>query len=65
MANLALSIFLVTRMGSLGVILGTIISYIVVLLIPQSIVVLQAVRDLTRTDLAPAQNNPTEIQPIA
>jgi len=65
MANLALSVFLVTRMGSLGVILGTIISYIVVLLIPQSIVVLQAVRDLTRTDLAPAQDKPTEIQPIA
>jgi O-antigen/teichoic acid export membrane protein len=34
--NLSLSIFLVQRMGSLGVILGTIISYLFVILVPQN-----------------------------
>lgn len=34
-ANLALSIWLVQRMGSVGVILGTVISYLVVLVVPQ------------------------------
>ncbi len=64
-SNVALSIFLVTRLGSLGVILATIISYIVVLLAPQSIVVLQALRDLRPEDLGPAPNEAAEIQPIA
>jgi len=64
MVNLALSIFLVTRMGSLGVILGTIISYIVVLLVPQSIVVVQALRDLTPNDLDAASGIAAEIQPM-
>ena len=63
--NVALSIFLVVRMGSLGVILATIISYIVVLLVPQSIVVLRALRDLRPEDLGPGPNEAAEIQPIA
>jgi len=36
-ANLALSIWLVQRMGATGVILGTIVSYIAVLIVPQSL----------------------------
>ncbi len=44
--NLALSIVLVVRIGSLGVILGTIISYLMVLIVPQSIVVMSALRNL-------------------
>ncbi len=62
--NVALSIFLVVRMGSLGVILGTIISYIVVLLVPQTMVVLQALRNLTPKEAGPAPATATEIQPI-
>jgi O-antigen/teichoic acid export membrane protein len=63
--NVALSIFLVVRMGSLGVILATIMSYIVVLLAPQSIVVLQALRDLKPNGVRPAPNDAAEIQPMA
>ncbi|HTV09244.1 MAG TPA: oligosaccharide flippase family protein [Candidatus Aquilonibacter sp.] len=37
--NLALSIYLVKRIGSLGVILGTIISYTITLVVPQSWIV--------------------------
>lgn len=46
--NLALSIFLVVRIGSLGVILGTIISYLLVLVVPQGVEVIHAVRNLER-----------------
>jgi O-antigen/teichoic acid export membrane protein len=46
-ANVAISIFLVVRIGSLGVILGTIISYIVVLVVPQTVTVIRVVRNLT------------------
>jgi O-antigen/teichoic acid export membrane protein len=46
--NVAVSIVLVMRIGSLGVILGTIISYLVVLVIPQSVAVLSAMRNLQR-----------------
>lgn len=46
--NVALSITLVTRIGSVGVILGTIISYIVVLVVPQSFVVIRVLRDLAQ-----------------
>lgn len=44
--NIALSIVLVVRIGSLGVILGTILSYLVVLVVPQSFAVFSAIRDL-------------------
>lgn len=44
--NIVLSIVLVTRLGSLGVILGTIVSYVVVLIVPQTIVVARLLRDL-------------------
>jgi O-antigen/teichoic acid export membrane protein len=37
--NLALSIFLVKRIGSLGVVLGTILSYLLTLVVPQSVLV--------------------------
>jgi O-antigen/teichoic acid export membrane protein len=50
--NVALSIFLVVRIGSLGVILGTILSYIVVLVIPQTITVIRVVRNLKPGDCA-------------
>jgi O-antigen/teichoic acid export membrane protein len=45
--NVAVSIALVTRIGSLGVILGTILSYIIVLLVPQTVIVTRALRELT------------------
>ncbi len=63
--NIGLSILLVVRLGSLGVILGTIISYIVVLLAPQSIVVMRALRDLTPNDLSAVPNAAPDIQPMA
>jgi len=66
--NLALSIVLVTRIGSLGVILGTIISYLLVLVVPQTIAVLKAVRNLEHGDqLCPAAPEATsiDIEPIA
>ena len=47
--NLAISLALVTRIGSLGVILGTIISYVVVLMVPQTLIVSSALRDLKAT----------------
>lgn len=37
--NIALSIYLVKRLGSLGVILGTILSYLLVLVVPQTVIV--------------------------
>lgn len=48
LVNLALSIVLVVRIGSLGVILGTIISYIVVLVVPQGFAVTRAIHNLSR-----------------
>lgn len=46
MVNIALSIMLVVRIGAVGVILGTIVSYLVVLAVPQSFVVLRVLRNL-------------------
>jgi O-antigen/teichoic acid export membrane protein len=66
--NVALSILLVERIGSLGVILGTILSYIVVLVVPQTIAVLSVVRNLTPGDGssgAALQDMGAEIPPIA
>ncbi len=40
--NIGLSIFLVTRIGSLGVVLGTMLSYIFVLVVPQTVIVWRA-----------------------
>ncbi len=51
--NIALSVLLVTRMGSLGVILGTIASYIVVLIVPQTVVVSRAIRELPVESVTP------------
>jgi O-antigen/teichoic acid export membrane protein len=66
--NIALSILLVTRIGSLGVILGTVISYLVVLVVPQTFAVISAIRSLERgrrLSSATAQGTPVEIRPIA
>ncbi len=46
--NIALSLLLVRHIGSLGVIGGTILSYLIVLVAPQSMIV----RDVLRTELA-------------
>jgi O-antigen/teichoic acid export membrane protein len=66
--NVALSIMLVVRIGSLGVILGTIISYVVVLVVPQSVAVISAIRNLERdgrVSAAVSEGEATDIQPIA
>ncbi len=65
--NVALSIVLVVRIGALGVILGTIISYVVVLVVPQSFAVMSAIRNLERHH-RPCNTVPeasADIQPIA
>jgi O-antigen/teichoic acid export membrane protein len=66
-ANLALSIVLVVRMGSVGVILGTVISYVVVLVLPQSFVVSSVLRKLGRQGHVPgthAEHASIDIQPM-
>ncbi|MDW5267880.1 MULTISPECIES: lipopolysaccharide biosynthesis protein [Acidobacteriaceae] len=40
--NIVLSIYLVKRLGSLGVILGTILSYLLILVVPQTVIVWRA-----------------------
>ena len=49
--NLALSIVLVQRIGAVGVITGTILSYLLVLVVPQSLIV----RDVLRASQHDAQ----------
>jgi len=49
--NVALSLLLVCRIGSLGVIGGTVLSYLLVLVVPQSLIV----RNLWRRELAPPE----------
>jgi O-antigen/teichoic acid export membrane protein len=63
--NIVISIWLVVRLGSLGVILGTIISYIVVIVIPQSIEVARALRNLPPGDSGLIPNPAADIQPMA
>ena len=46
--NLALSIFLVQRMGSVGVIAGTVLSYLLILVVPQTLIVRQVLSTLPR-----------------
>ncbi|MFZ0704272.1 MAG: oligosaccharide flippase family protein [Candidatus Korobacteraceae bacterium] len=65
--NLALSIVLVVRIGSVGVILGTVISYVVVLVVPQSFAVVGALRKLGREGGVPgtgAEYASIDIQPM-
>ncbi len=64
--NVVLSIVLVVRIGSLGVILGTIISYLVVLVVPQSLAVMHAIRNLERNSRScnTAPEAGADIQPI-
>jgi O-antigen/teichoic acid export membrane protein len=56
MVNLALSIFLVQRIGSTGVIAGTVLSYLLVLVVPQTLIVRQVLRELE-----PQQSHETSI----
>jgi O-antigen/teichoic acid export membrane protein len=49
--NLALSIVLVQRVGAVGVIMGTVLSYLLVLVVPQSLLVRQVLRRQTRATL--------------
>ena len=42
--NISLSIALVKHIGVIGVVMGTIISYLVVLVIPQSMIVFRSLR---------------------
>ncbi len=51
--NIALSLLLVRRIGSLGVIGGTILSYLLVLVVPQTLIV----RTLWRRELAPEEKS--------
>ncbi len=48
MVNLALSIFLVQRIGAVGVIAGTVLSYLLVLVVPQSLLVRRVLRGGTK-----------------
>jgi len=48
--NLALSILLVQRIGSVGVIAGTILSYLLVLVVPQSLIVRSVLRESLTED---------------
>ncbi len=50
--NLALSVMWVRQIGSLGVIAGTIVSYLVVLVVPQTMIV----RSLWRNELSPCDH---------
>jgi O-antigen/teichoic acid export membrane protein len=52
--NLALSVFLVQRIGAVGVIAGTILSYLLVLVVPQTLIV----RRVLSTFAGKAQNAP-------
>jgi O-antigen/teichoic acid export membrane protein len=59
--NLALSVFLVQRIGAAGVIAGTLLSYVLVLVVPQSLLV----RSVLRTaDTKPAMGGISR-QPVA
>ena len=49
--NILLSVMWVQRIGSLGVIAGTIVSYVVVLVVPQTMIV----RELWKNELAPQE----------
>jgi len=65
--NIALSLALVGRIGSLGVILGTILSYLVVLVLPQGLAVAHALRNLgghrRACDVLP-EGSAIDIQPM-
>ena len=54
--NLALSIGLVRHIGSLGVILGTILSYLLVLVVPQSLIVRKVIRGTLSEAPAPEED---------
>jgi len=56
--NLALSVVLVQRIGSVGVIAGTILSYLLVLVVPQSLIV----RSVLRTSLPEESSECFEFQ---
>jgi O-antigen/teichoic acid export membrane protein len=49
--NLCLSIFLVKTIGVIGVVLGTIISYLLVLVIPQTLIVIKSLNPTSSADI--------------
>ncbi len=51
--NITLSVALVKHIGSLGVIVGTIVSYLFVLVVPQSIIVRRVFQDMSGLESAP------------
>ena len=59
--NIALSIALVRHIGSLGVIGGTILSYLFVLAVPQSVIVWR----LFKSDLTLQEEVPFDVRPVA
>jgi hypothetical protein len=59
--NIALSITLVRHIGSLGVIGGTILSYLLVLAVPQSMIV----RSLFKRELAPEAEIQVHFQSVS
>lgn len=59
--NLGLSIALVTRIGSLGVILGTILSYMLVLVVPQTMIVTKALQELPEGESEPTRARFAEV----
>ena len=56
--NVALSIVLVQRIGAVGVILGTILSYLLVLVVPQSLIVRSVLRGVPVVAGAPSNPLP-------
>jgi O-antigen/teichoic acid export membrane protein len=58
--NIGLSIFLVKRIGSLGAVLGTTLSYILVLVVPQTVIVWRA---LYQPPTMPAAATPAGMHP--
>jgi O-antigen/teichoic acid export membrane protein len=60
--NLALSIVLIQRIGAVGVIAGTILSYLVVLVVPQSLMVKNVLRESHGDALRPKKQSLTPSQ---
>ena len=60
--NLAISIVLVQRIGAVGVITGTILSYLFVLVVPQSLIVRNVLRESQPGPLMTKQRSVTASQ---
>ena len=62
--NLGLSIALVQRIGAVGVIAGTILSYVFVLILPQSLIVRNVLREPYAGELKPKKQSVTSPQVV-